>query len=282
MFVVLVYLKVFTANYINLPSPFLFMPWKFKATARDIPRLNNPLLVEGLPGIGNVGKVAVDFLVEELKAKKIYEMSSFSLPHSVFVGEDNLVQLPIIEIYYKSLGRKGRDILFLVGDIQPIDEVSCYEFCYAVLDFLKEMGGRELVTIGGIGLSTIPEKPRVYCTGNNRKVIERYKRGVKVQDKLYSVVGPIVGVTGLLTGLASERHMDAVCLLAETYGHPLYLGMKGSQEVLKILDKKLNLGLNLKALNKEIREVEEEIMKRTEQLSQALPGRKGSEVSYIG
>ena len=34
-------------------------------------KLKNPLLIEGLPGIGNVGKVAVDFIIDNIKAKKI-------------------------------------------------------------------------------------------------------------------------------------------------------------------------------------------------------------------
>ena len=35
------------------------------------PKLNNPILIEGLPGIGNVGKLAVEHLIEMTKAKKI-------------------------------------------------------------------------------------------------------------------------------------------------------------------------------------------------------------------
>ncbi len=258
------------------------MAWKLKKTAQSIPKLNDPILIEGLPGIGNVGKVAVDFMIEELGAKKIYEMTSFSLPHSVFVAEDNLVELPVIELYCRRFNGKRRDLLFLAGDIQPIDERSCHEFCYAILDLLRELGGKEIVTIGGIGLPTVPERPKVYCTGNSKRIVDRYKRGVRANDKLYGVVGPIVGVTGLLTGLATDRGIEAVCLLAETYGHPLYLGMKGSQEVLKILDKKLGLRLNLKGLNKEIKEIEEEIIKRTDQLTAGRPAGQGREVSYIG
>ena len=33
--------------------------------------LVKPIAIEGLPGIGNVGKLAVDFLIDELKAKKL-------------------------------------------------------------------------------------------------------------------------------------------------------------------------------------------------------------------
>ena len=78
------------------------MSWKIKQFGKK-PRLKNPVLVEGLPGIGNVGKVAVDFMVDEVKAVKLYELFSYTFPHSVFVNENNLVELPAIEIYYKKM-----------------------------------------------------------------------------------------------------------------------------------------------------------------------------------
>ena len=42
--------------------------WKIMQFGK-IPKLDNPVFIEGLPGIGNVGKVAVDFLIDEIKAK---------------------------------------------------------------------------------------------------------------------------------------------------------------------------------------------------------------------
>ncbi|MEM4055454.1 MAG: PAC2 family protein, partial [Thermoplasmatales archaeon] len=34
-------------------------------------KLKNSVLLVGLPGIGNVGKISADFLIENLKAKKL-------------------------------------------------------------------------------------------------------------------------------------------------------------------------------------------------------------------
>ena len=34
------------------------------------PKLKNPILIEGLPGVGNVGKIAVDFLIDKFEATK--------------------------------------------------------------------------------------------------------------------------------------------------------------------------------------------------------------------
>ena len=262
--------------------------WKIKQFGKK-PKLNKPILIEGLPGIGNVGKVAVDFLIDELNAKKLYEITSYTFPHSVFVNENNLVELPMIEIFYKKFDGKRQDILFLGGDVQPTDEVSSYEFSDKLLDILEEFKGKEVITLGGIGIAEVPKKPKVYCTGNTKRIIKKYKNGM-VNEKLYGVVGPIVGVSGLLIGLAKRREIDGISFLAETYGHPMYLGIKGAREILKVLNKILNLKINMKRLDKEIKEIETDLMKKTEQLSEVskqtalkkLKSKLGQDVDYIG
>ncbi len=253
------------------------------------PKLHNPTLIEGLPGIGNVGKVAIDFLIDELKAKKIYEITSHSFPHSVFVNEDNLVELPKVEIFYKQFDGKRNDLILLGGDVQPTDEISSYEFSEKILDLAEEFNCKEIITLGGIGLAEDPKKPRIFCTGNNKKIVAKYK-DKSVDDKLYGVVGPIIGVSGLLVGLAKRRNIDAIAFLAETYGHPMYLGIKGAVELLKFLDAKLKLKIDMKKLHNEIKEMESDIMYKTEQIEEVvrqtalkkLKGRFGGGVDYIG
>lgn len=263
--------------------------WQVKQIGEK-PNLKSAVLVEGLPGIGNVGKIVVDFIIEKLKAKKIYEFMSYQFPHSVFVNEENLVELPKIEVYYKKFNGKKKDLLLLAGDIQPIDEESCYSFTDKILDICKDHKVKEIITIGGIGLQTIPKKPQIFCTGNNKQIIKRYKTGTSINPKLYGIVGPIVGVTGLLLGLSERRKTPAIALLAETFGHPMYLGVKGAREILKVLNKKLNLNLNLKDLDKEINTLEKEMLKKTEEFSniskstafKKLKAKLNDETSYIG
>ena len=261
--------------------------WKIDQISKK-PKLNNPILIEGLPGIGNVGKVTVDFLIDELKATKLYEITSYTLPHSVFVNEDNLVELPMIEVFYKKFDGKKQDLILLSGDVQPVDEVSSYEFSERVLDMIEQFKGKEIITLGGIGLAEVPKKPKVYCTGSTKKIIQKYKTGM-VNDKLYGVVGPIVGVSGLLVGLAKKRNMEGISFLAETYGHPMFLGIKGAIEILKVLDNKLNLKISMKRLNKEIKGIESDMLGKTDQINEvtrqlALKKLKGKlgDVDYIG
>lgn len=266
------------------------MSWKLELIGKK-PALNKPIFIEGLPGIGNVGKVAVDFMIEELRAKKIYRLSSYSMPHSVFVNENNLVEMPSIEVYYKKFNDPNKnDLLFLAGDVQPIDEVSSYEFSDTIVDLAREYKTSEIITLGGIGLPTAPKKPNVYCTANSKEIIKKYKNGTAVNDQLYGVVGPIIGVSGLLLGLAAKKHLKAISFLAETMGHPMYLGVKGAREILVILNKKLELGINMEDLDKEITEIEGELSKQRGFISETqkesslkkIKKKFGAEVSYIG
>ncbi|MBI4149001.1 PAC2 family protein [Candidatus Woesearchaeota archaeon] len=262
--------------------------WKVTKSG-TLQKLRQPVLIEGLPGIGNVGKIVVDFLIEELKAEKACEFFSYTFPHAVFVNEENMVELPSIEMYAKRFDGKQRDLLLLAGDVQPVDEQSSYAFSEKVLDICQEYGCSQIITLGGIGLPAIPKVPRIYCTGNSKRLISEFKRR-GVNTSLYGIVGPIVGVSGLLLGLGKQRKIPAVGLLAETYHHPMYLGVKGAKEMLKVLDKSLQLRINLKELEREIARIEEEMIKKSKEFGQVakqsalrkLKGKLGDEMEYIG
>ncbi len=261
------------------------MNWKITQVPKKLPKLNKPIFIEGLPGIGNVGKVTIDFIREELKGKKLFDLFSYTFPHSVFVNDKNMVELPTIEIYYAK--NKKNDLLLLVGDVQPIDEVSSYEFCDAILKIVEKFKCQEIITLGGIGLQAVPENPKVYCTSNSKEIVAKYKKGTKLNNNLYGIVGPIVGVTGLLIGMSD---IPGIAILAETFGHPMYLGIKGAKGILQILDKKLGLKLNMKKLDKEISSLEQETVKKTGDMSTAskqsamkkLQRKIVKEIDYIG
>ncbi|PIN80895.1 hypothetical protein COV11_03045 [Candidatus Woesearchaeota archaeon CG10_big_fil_rev_8_21_14_0_10_30_7] len=247
---------------------------------KKLPKLNKPILIEGLPGIGHVGKVAIDYIIEELKAKKLASFFSHSLPSSVFINEKNLIEMPTIEMYYKK--KTGNDLLLLVGDIQPLSEQSCYSFVEAVLNVFQKFKGSEVITLGGIGLNEVPKASKIYCTGNDEKLIQKYQKNTTLNTKLHGIIGPIVGVSGVLLGMAARRNIPAITLLAETLQHPLYLGVKEARELVKFLNQKLKLNLKLNNLDKEINNIEKEILKKTKELAKIQEAKKEQAKSYIG
>ena len=155
--------------------------------------------------------------------------------------------------------------------------------CFIIESHGPTYNGKEIITLGVIGLNQIPKKPRVFCTGNNKKIIQKYKvEGVN--NNIYGTVGPIIGVSGLLLGLAGRKDIPAISFLAETFGHPQYLGVDSAREILKVLNKTLKLGLNLNELDSEIKEMEKEFKKtgEIEKIQKAKKVEKKEQVNYIG
>ena len=174
--------------------------------------------------------------------------------------------------------------------MQPSGESSAYEFCEQVLETVQKLGVELVVTLGGIGLAETPKKPQVFCTGNTQQAIKDFKKNNKLNEKLYGIVGPIIGVSGLMIGLAARRKLPAVCILAETLGHPAYLGIKGAREIVKVLNKKFDMKINLTELDKEIEDIECEITNKAQEFGKhvkkshlkKIQSRMQKETSYIG
>ena len=224
------------------------MSWTINKTTNQTTK--NPVLIEGLPGVGNVGKIAVEYLIDALKAKKHYEMRSNEMPHYVFVNEKNLIELPSIEIYSAKI--KGRNILLLSGDVQPTTENSCHSFCNTLIEAFEKTKGKEIITLGGIALQEVPENPNIYFTANNKDMLKKYAHTKKTEKQLHEFIGPIVGVTGLLPGLAGRKKIPAITMLVETFENPGYIGLNEARKVVKHLNKKLSLNLNEKTIDKEL------------------------------
>jgi proteasome assembly chaperone (PAC2) family protein len=72
------------------------------------PKLRNPILVEGLPGVGNIGRVAVGYLIEELGAKKFAQLYSEHFFPFVMLHENFQVHLLKNEFYYWKAKKAGQ------------------------------------------------------------------------------------------------------------------------------------------------------------------------------
>ncbi|MGM5481139.1 MAG: PAC2 family protein [Nanobdellota archaeon] len=262
----------------------------WKTTLKKNFSCKEPIFIEGLPGIGNVGKVVIDTIIEKIAAKEIGTFESHNMPNSVFVNDNNLVQLPSIQLYHATIN--NQDFLFLTGDAQPSQEQASYELAEELLSVIGQFGGKKLITLGGIGLNEIPDDPGIFVTGNNKAFIKEFKEK-GANPNVYGVVGPIVGISGLLLGLAKNRRMKSVALLGETYGHPMYIGLKEARKILELFNEKYGFDIDLSELDEEIEELEKEMQSqdgteapdkmskaRSKKLSKKLA--KYQDLNYIG
>ena len=239
-------------------------------------KMKSPILVEGLPGIGLVGKIAADHLRAELKAELVAELYSPHFPHQVIMQKNGVMRM-IKNRLYLVRGKKN-DLLILVGDVQAITSEAQYEITGRMLDYFQKKGVTLMVTLGGYGTGKVHDKPRVFGIVSNKPMIGDYKKlGVIFGE----CRGSIIGAAGLLLGLGKLRKMPGVCLMGETHGG--FVDPKGAQAVLEVLCKALEVKIDLKKLQARAKESEKFAKKmEAEALAAKGVGAPGKhDLSYI-
>ncbi len=251
------------------------------------PTLKNAILVEGLPGIGYVGRNAVAYLIEELGAVKFAELSSHHFPPVVLIDakkDGKMVGLKNEFYHIKAQAGTSRDIVVLVGDSQSIDSLGHYEIVETVLDFAKELGIKEIITTGGFATGELVERaPKVFGAGVDMEYAKAFeKNGVKFKD---ANVGQIIGASGLLISMGHERGMKGVCLMGETSGM-LLSDPKATEAVLEAIVKYLGIKIDMTKIDKRVKEIEAVIKKieslHTKMAAGPKPGSDGDHLGYIG
>ena len=179
------------------------------------PVMKDVTLIEGLPGVGNVGKLAVDHMIDELKPEHFLKIYSKNLPPQVLLDDDGIISLVSQNLYHYENG--GEHFVFLAGEYQGADSRGQYELAYALLDFLNsEYGIQRIYTLGGYGLGKMLEAPRVLGAATSKEMAEVMKKtGIIFSEGEPS--NGIIGASGILLGIGKELFgVDGGCLMGET------------------------------------------------------------------
>ncbi|MDI9646123.1 MAG: proteasome assembly chaperone family protein [Archaeoglobales archaeon] len=215
--------------------------------------LRDPVFIEGLPGIGHVGKLVADHLVKELKAELVVRIYSHYFPPQVMVLEDGTVRMPINEVYAWKSNGDAPDLLILVGDFQSISNEGHFELTNAYINIAKSFGVKRIFTLGGFGIGRLVEEPYVIGAANKPELVEEFKKyGVKFEPG--EPGGGIIGAAGLLLGMSALENIEAVCLMGVTSGY--MIDPKSAKAVLDVLSKILSLKVSKEALEERAKEME--------------------------
>jgi len=257
------------------------------------PKLKNPVFIEGLPGVGNVGRIAAGYMIEVLGAKKFAELHSSHFMPFVLLHQSSSVHVLKNEFYYWKAKKAGqRDLIILIGDSQSVDPEGHYEIVDEILKYVSKFGVKEMFTLAGLSTGEASKKPRVIGAVSDQKLVKKYgKSGIDFDAG--SRVGTIVGVAGLLLGMGRYYKIESVCLLGETVGFPIIPDPKSAEEILKILTKIIGITINTSKLDKKIKEMEEFIKKLQNMEKQTMaqlmksqspvkPGEEKEKLTYIG
>lgn len=252
---------------------------EFEVVVHSSPDLESPVLIEGLPGVGLVGKLAVDHLIEELDGEVVRTLYSEHLPPGVAVGDDGTAELASISLY--AITEPGRDLLILAGDSQAQEARGQYRIASKMLSLAMEFDLEEVITLGGFGTGEQVEDYAVVggVIDESDDLKARLEdAGVQVGDD--NAPDTIVGMSGLLIGLGGLEGLEAAGLLGITPGY--YVDPASARAVLEVLQEALEFSVSLETLDEQAEQVQQFLEQLQAQSQQEQPGQSGENLRYFG
>ena len=169
------------------------------------------ILLVAMPGIGDVGKLAIDAVNSELDAEPIARLLHPELPPLATLDENGLLAPP--HILLSRVNLDGKIVYTLTGDSQPMTPEGQYEMATTVLDLFT--GGEILVLAG---MSAGPERKEIFTICSSAQYrIELEAMGVDVRRD--EPKAGVIGMAALITAMSPIKNVKASCNIATTIGN---------------------------------------------------------------
>lgn len=220
----------------------------------DRPKLHNPVMLCAWPGMGDVGLQAVDYLREKLNATYFAEvdLSQEIYPELVII-KDGITKRPEPDknVFYYS---KNPDLIFFEGEIQISGRVGMI-LLEKIITVAREFEVKQIFTGAAFPLSmNHHENSKVMgvATSETLKNVFEKQHMIEILSE-----GQISGLNGLLLGVSQKYGIEAGCLLASL---PVYAvnfpNPKASMAIITVLQKILNISVDLSSLEAAVGEME--------------------------
>ncbi|TKX75268.1 proteasome assembly chaperone family protein [Halorubrum sp. GN11_10-6_MGM] len=239
------------------------------------PELDDPVLIEGLPGVGHVGKLAAEHLLEEFDGELVRRVYATEFPPQVSVDDEGVAELTCAEFH--AVETDGADLLVLTGDHQAGSNAGHYRLTSTFLDVAETFGAERAFALGGVPTGELVEEYTVLGAVSDGDLTADLE-DAGVEFRADEPAGGIVGVSGLVLGLGGRRGFDAACLMGETSGY--LVDPKSARAVLEVLEALLDFTVDYESLEDRAEEMEEVVGKIREM--QEGPAVPDDDLRYIG
>jgi len=187
-----------------------------------------------LPGVGNVGKVAIEGINTSHICHEVARLHHTALPPLATLDEDGLLAPPHLKLSsIESV--TGKRVLSLTGTSQPLEPEHQGTMAREVLQWLEQQGVKSLYVLAG--LMDAPSRKEVFASHR----IDLESLGVDVRRD-----EPKSGAIGLAALVASNGplfNINSACAIATTVGSSG--DVFASQRLLEALDGWFDLGIAL-------------------------------------
>ena len=171
-------------------------------------------ILEAVPGVGNVGKIVVDALVEKHPSRTIGWILHPDFPPHATLSKDGLLAPPRLEINSVILP-DGKTIITIGGDLQPMTANGQYEVAESILAMAKENNTPKILVLAGLAAGAEDRNIHVICADLDvKKSLQEID--INVTDE--QPKSGMIGIAGLLISLSPLHGVPTIGLVAETIG----------------------------------------------------------------
>lgn len=228
----------------------------------------NAMVVIGFPTVGLISTIVANFLVSEMKLKRIAAFTSKDFYPAAIIQEG--VPTPPVRVFAGKnvCGPKDAcDQIVVITSELPVNPRVLPALADRIIDWCQERNCKTVISIEGVNSQTPPEnESKVFHVGSNAEALSQLE-GLP-SESLDS--GMVSGLSGLLLYKGNMRDFSVACLLAEA--HAEYPDSRSAASVLSILDKMVpQIKMDPEPLLKQAEEIEEQIKKGMSQIKPANP-----------
>jgi predicted ATP-grasp superfamily ATP-dependent carboligase len=222
--------------------------------------LRNCTLITGFHGVGETGYISVSYLVHTLKAERIGFVDVAHPPPFIATSDDGLVTP--FEVY------KAGKIILVKLEFSPHRSEEA-EFAKTLANWAMNSKFRDAVLIGGLDgtLQSGPDGVRIVPT-RTYPLKSRKMKHPSLEEGLF-VYGPLA----VMLGEFEKRSFPAVAILP--YASADHADPKAAATAIKSISKAYGLKVDVKDLEYDAKDIEEEIDKRLQQTARSLRGMYG-------
>ncbi len=172
------------------------------------------LIMEAVPGVGNVGKIMIDALISKHPSRTIGWILHPDFPPHATLGEKGLIGPPRLEISTIMLP-DGKTIVGITGIMQPMTASGQYEVAETILDLAKQCMAPQLLVLAG--LASGPDCRAIHAICSSEEV-RRKLEGSDIRVSRDQPQQGMIGMAGLVLSLSATEEVPAVGVVAETIG----------------------------------------------------------------
>lgn len=175
---------------------------------------NVDLVLFALPGVGDVGKNAIELLNEANQATLEARFIHPGLTPLARLDEDGLLAPPHL-VAHRIETQSGANILTITGRGQPSESNLQYDFTTELLKQFSAYNMNEIVVLAGLMSTPEVKEAFVVATSSSHRV-DLEERGVDVRRD--QPMGGAIGMSALMASLAPMFGIKSVCAMATTVG----------------------------------------------------------------